>query len=56
MVAVMGSGKTTFTKTLADMDSRLCERLYFIEDTHELDLPCTLTMHICFTVGTSQPK
>lgn len=38
MVGGTGSGKTTFTKTLADMIDP-AERLVTIEDTHELDLP-----------------
>lgn len=38
MVGGTGSGKTTFTKTLADMIPAH-ERLVTIEDTHELDLP-----------------
>ena len=38
MVGGTGSGKTTFTKTLADMID-YNERLITIEDTHELDLP-----------------
>lgn len=38
MVGGTGSGKTTFTKTLADLIPSK-ERILTIEDTHELDLP-----------------
>lgn len=38
MVGGTGSGKTTFTKTLADLIPST-ERILTIEDTHELDLP-----------------
>lgn len=39
MVGGTGSGKTTFTKALADLVPH-DTRIVTIEDTHELDLPC----------------
>lgn len=38
MVGGTGSGKTTFTKSIADLVDK-SERIVTIEDTHELDLP-----------------